>query len=135
MKKMGLKNNQIRLASLFYSPRDKEHLIDEVNTLYFISLCFAALPCGKAFTFNFYMLSCFWKIIKVATLSLPLTFVSLVNFQTAHKMTSRPNGLAGTLSSKKTKTPAIHNFSFRNIYHVFSVLKRDQLNFLTHIIW
>ena len=34
MKKMGLKNNQIRLVSLFYSLRDKEHLIDEVNTLY-----------------------------------------------------------------------------------------------------
>ena len=36
-----------------------------------------------------------------STLSLPLTFVSLVNFQTANKMMSSPSGLAGDTFLKK----------------------------------
>ena len=48
---------------------NKDHLVDEVNTLYLISLCLATLRSCKVFTFNFYTVSCLWKI-KVAIFAL-----------------------------------------------------------------
>ena len=55
---------------------------------------YAFTVCTLDFPFFFYL---------PYTLSLPLTIVSLVSFQTARKMTSRLSGLAGTLSSKNSK--------------------------------